>query len=203
MSKEYFWLQKKINIIRFPVSVQTCRLNILINRQLKSRSIKTAHLAGLACFWWTWFLLQSYVIQVTPVMWLSWLNIILKCQRNTTFDEKIFWITLSTYVQKFFSAGLTILKNFSPIRQSKISFAGLTILSNFCHSRYCMHFWTYLVPRASATKGPRTLGTIFLAYAIAVCPLVVSLRKESLRQPEVSLSPRLSFFQPSARSLLA
>ena len=101
------------------------------------------------------------------------------------------------------SAGLTILKNFSPIRQSKISFAGLTILSNFCHSRYCMHFWTYLVPRASATKGPRTLGTIFLAYAIAVCPLVVSLRKESLRQPEVSLSPRLSFFQPSARSLLA
>ena len=70
------------------------------------------------------------------------------------------------------------MKNFSPIRQSKISFAGLTILSNFCHSRYCMHFWTYLVPRASVTKGPRTLGTIFLAYAIAVCPLVVSLRKK-------------------------
>ena len=41
-----------------------------------------------------------------------------------------------------------------------------------------MHFWTYLVPRASVTKGPRTLGTIFLAYAIAVCPLVVSLRKK-------------------------
>lgn len=66
-----------------------------------------------------------------------------------------------------------------------------------------MHFWTYLVPRASVTKGPRTLGTIFLAYVIATCPLVASLRKESLRQPEVSLSPRLSFFQPSARSLLA
>lgn len=97
-AKNTFDYKRKLTLSDFRF---LCRLNILINRQLTSRSIKTAHLAGLACFWRTWFLLQSYVIQVTPVMWLSWFNIILKCQQNTTFDEKIFWITLSTYVQKF------------------------------------------------------------------------------------------------------
>ena len=37
---------------------------------------------------------------------------------------------------------LTILKNFSKIRQGEISRADLTILRNFRHFGYCMHFWT-------------------------------------------------------------
>ena len=39
---------------------------------------------------------------------------------------------------------LTILVNFSQIRQSEISGVVLTILTNFRHFRYSMHFWTYL-----------------------------------------------------------
>ena len=37
---------------------------------------------------------------------------------------------------------LTILTNFSKIRQGEISWADLTILKNFRHFGYCMHFWT-------------------------------------------------------------
>ena len=39
---------------------------------------------------------------------------------------------------------LTILTNFSKIRQGEISWADLTILTNFRHFGYCMHFWTLL-----------------------------------------------------------
>ena len=39
---------------------------------------------------------------------------------------------------------LTILVNFSQIRQSEISGVVLTILTNFRQFRYSMHFWTYL-----------------------------------------------------------
>ena len=61
--------------------------------------------------------------------------------------RKIFFSSNRVNVHGFdnFSAELiilTILTNFSKIRQGEISWADLTILTNFRHFGYCMHFWT-------------------------------------------------------------